>query len=319
MTLPVLVPRDLFAVEHRLDGGPARNGHGFGPFEWNPAPNVPPPGDRLTFATVMHTTETAWVPSYGGGVHPHVTYLPRPHYRYVQHVRLDRRAGTLRGSSTVEAGRKVPTNRANVHQIEIAAYSSWTTAAKYGRLAVRDLDDRALEDLAKWIRWHHETFGSPLVWYPKPAGNRAHPMPHRLWTPLDGRRTFGVCDHATAPDDSTHWDSDDIPRARLMALAAGGTVPPPAPEEPMLYPRRGDKDPRVVELQAALNRVHGTGLTTDGIYGTATAAAVTRAQAGTPAAVETGNYAGPLTWAQLTTSAPPPRLEPFTARITPTQ
>lgn len=221
MTFPTLIPAELFPVEHRLDGGPNRDGNGWGRFEYDPAPNVPDIDD-LTWGVIIHTTETGWVPSYEGGVHPTGTIILGPNRRIIEHVRLDRRAGTLRGSSTVEGGRKVPTNRARVHQYELVSYSAWWIAAQYGRLAVRDIAAADKAFVARLIRWHHEAFGVPLIWRHKPAGNYAHPMPHAEWVPLDGRRQWGIADHATAPDDSTHWDSDNIDRPRIIELATKG-------------------------------------------------------------------------------------------------
>lgn len=318
MTLPALLPADLFNVEHRLDGGPNGDGLGWGTFEWDPAPNVPTFG-ALTWGTVEHTAETAGIPAYTGGLHPHLTYLPAPQRRWIQHVRLDRRCGTLMGTSTVEAGRKVPTNRAKVHQIEIAAYSAWWIAAQsVTRVAVRDLDLDDLTELARWHRWHHDTFGSPLTWWPYDGAAPADPMPHAEWVPLDGRRQWGACDHGTASDASTHWDAGGLNRARVMELAGGIILEPKEPE--VLYPRKGDTDPRVVELQATLNLATGTALTTDGVYGAKTAQAVEALQTAAGITAEGKTYAGPLTWAALSAWPVTPDddgLPTFLAKITP--
>src|SRR3990167_9155342 len=140
---PTLLPADLFDVQHLLNGGPNYDGRGYGPFE---APA------NLVFGFVAHTTETAGVPGYSGGVHPHLTYVPVKKL-WVQHLPFDRRAGTLRGSSTLENGRSVPTNRANVIQMECCAYSDANIAAKYGRLAARDLSDEDKAEIGTLVQW----------------------------------------------------------------------------------------------------------------------------------------------------------------------
>ena len=300
--LPLLLPATAlgFPIEARLDGGPNGDGLGWGPFEYDPASNVCDI-DLLTFAFGVHSTETAWVPGYGGGVHPSVTYLPRPARRAIQHVRLDRRQGTLLGTSTLEGGLRVPTNRANIHQVEIAGYSAWWIAANYGRLAVRDLDQEDLANLGRLIRWAHDTFApdSPLVWYPKPAGNVKHSMSHRRWIPPDGRRDFYVFDHDTAPDASPHWDADDIVRAKIMTYA--GAVPS---EDDVTYPRLNDQGDRVAELQALLV-LRGAAISIDGNYGPWTAAAVAafqrRAAHRLAGLTVDGTYASPQTFAALET------------------
>lgn len=247
---PLLLPSPLFNVEYALDGGPNRDGRGYGPFE---APA------NLSFCFVCHTTETPGVPYYSGGVHPHLTYVPGG--RWVQHLPFDRRAGTLRGTSTTENGRKVPTNRANAIQVEICAYSDYKTAAKYGRLAVRDLPESDRQELARFVRYIYDEFattGQPLTWYPYSYTR----MTHAKWLPSDGKRMWFVCDHLTAPDDSTHWDCGAIDRgdimARAVALGDVGPSDPPPPPDPMTdWPnlmRYGDHHPAVRELRDLLYR-----------------------------------------------------------------
>lgn len=195
----------------KMDGGRYRDGRGFGPF-------VNDPG--LPWGLVVHTTETAWVPGYvpsgkSYSVAPHFTYDHSTRTFY-QHVELDRRAGTLSGSSTKEGGKAVPTNAAKVIQIEIIAYSAKSVVDKYGgkRIWVRDLPESALRDLADLILWLHEEKGIDLSWYPKRSTTRAAPMSHDEW--LD--RAWGICEHASAPDDSTHFDAGAIRSDRIMAL-----------------------------------------------------------------------------------------------------
>lgn len=226
---PTLLPNDLFDVVYRLDGGPNGDGMGWRAWEYDKRPNVPDIAD-LTFAHITHTTETSSLPGYKGGVHPHNDYRPAPERRFIQRVRFDRQAGTLKGASTIEDGLTVPTNRALVHQLEINAYSNWNIAAYYGRLAVRDLDDEDLRILARYHRWMHDTFSpdSPLFWFPKGVGST--PMTHANWMPLDGKRFWYICDHARAPDDSDHWDSDDIDRPTIMAYALIDPGGSPMPE-----------------------------------------------------------------------------------------
>jgi len=302
---PALYPASVFPVEHRMDGGPNRDGNGWGIFEYDPRPNVPP-FDLLAEATIWHTTETPGIPGYGGGVHPHGSIVVGRNRRLVQHVRRDRRAGTLAGSSTLEGGQSVPTNRARVRQFEIIAYSAdWIAAqAPATRVAVKDLDDDDLALIALIMRWEWENSENPgpLVWAPYPS---AHGMPHRAWVPLDGRRAWFAADHKAAPDASTHWDSDAINRMRVIQMANGIWVPSPSlppPEDPMHYPRRGDTGDEVLELQTALV-LRGAVLVVDGDYGARTAAAVaafqTRARRKTAAVTVDGDYASPETFAAL--------------------
>ena len=245
---PLLLPQSLFNVEYALDGGPNRDGKGFGPFE---APA------NLSFCLVMHTTETPGVPYYSGGVHPHLT--GEPGGKWTQHLPFDRRAGTLKGTGTLENGVRTITNRANLIQIEYCAYSDYKIAAKYGRLAVRDLIESDRQEIARVIRYLYDEFGAdgqPLTWFPYSYT----PMGHATWIPADGMRQWFVVDHLTAPDDSPHWDCGAIDRtdimARAVALGQTGPSDPPPPPDPMAdWPnlmRYGDRHPAVRELRVLL-------------------------------------------------------------------
>jgi len=213
MTLPITAP---FATQ-KMDGGRNRDGHGFGPYATS----------TTNFGIVFHTTETVGVPSYlrtgptgTYSVAPHFTYLPS-NRQWIQHTRLDCRSGTLSGASTLENGKKVPTNGAKVIQVEIACYSSKATADKYGRLWVYNLSQENLADLAGFVAWCHVNFAVPLIWYPKKSVTKSIPMSHGEWW-YD--RTWGITDHSTSPDESTHWDCGAMRTDKIMELVTP-TVP----------------------------------------------------------------------------------------------
>lgn len=276
----------------KMDGGPNFDGLGYG--EFLPDPDKP-------WGLVIHTTETSVVPGYGAGVHPHYTY-DAPRRRWVQHLRLDRRAGTLKGSSTLENGRSVPTNRAKVIQVEIVCYSDKVIADRYGRLWVGALTSEMKDDIAAFIYWLHQERDIALRWYPKPRPYGIHPMSHDSWWYKRAEAGWGICEHATAPDASTHWDAGAIDAADIMRRVSllASPVPPPPPSEdgeplvtqlPALkkvypYPAGGDDDVRRLQALLAVGGFIDYGPTNfnaqakpDGKFGPATRAAVVALQA----------------------------------------
>lgn len=122
---------------------------------------------------VLHTTETAVWPGYGGsGGHPTFTYNPWTH-EWRQHLPVNGSATTLAdpGSTSVRE------NRDNVVQVEIVCYCDPNLARRYGK-DVKKIDDEALEDLGEFIAWLHTEWDMPLnlapKWlpYPDSYGNR---------------------------------------------------------------------------------------------------------------------------------------------------
>jgi hypothetical protein len=290
MTLPITAG---FAVQ-KMDGGRKRDGFGFGPFTVGDA----------NWGVVFHTTETTGVPGYLRTVNG-VTYSVAPHFTYyaakriwIQHNRLDVRAGTLSGTSTLEAGNPVPTNGAKVLQVEIVCYSSKTAGAtQTGSIWVGNLTAEHQTDLAVFIEWASSNFAVPLVWYPKKSAVSAVAMSHDEWW---GNRTWGITDHSTAPDTSTHWDCGAIRSQEIMALIPGGGTVPAPPDEPEpgwpLLLRHGDKGPIVRVLRGllyALGHLDSTGSLLANQFGSAVEGAVKAFQ--TKAGLVADGIVGPKT------------------------
>lgn len=183
---------------------------------------------------LLHTTETTGWPGYaGGGTAPTLTYNPWTH-EWRQHFPLYGSARALRDPSNTE----VRENRDNVVQVEIIAYCDPASAKKYGHF-VADLDDKALEDLADFVRFLHENADLPLrsapVWLPYPASYGNSPV---RMTSAKYDAFHGVLGHQHASGNS-HGDPGALNVERIMQLASGQQVksvttkpkpiPPPFP------------------------------------------------------------------------------------------
>ena len=77
--------------------------------------------------------------------------------------------------------------------------------------------------IADMIVWIQSFETAPAVWYPKAfvtKGKQA--MSHAEWWPA-GPRAWGIAEHVTSPDASTHWDCGAINSAEIMRLVDGAS------------------------------------------------------------------------------------------------
>ena len=153
------------------------------------------------YRLVIHTTETAGVPGYGGGkTAPHITYSPASR-KFYQHTDFLTAARALRHPFGTPQ-----TNRANTLQLEIVCYSDKRVADQSpSRIWVGELTDGHYQDLADFIGWCGDEFDVKPTWPDKQAFSysQANATEFRL---LDAQwRLFhGVCGHQHVPD-NTHW------------------------------------------------------------------------------------------------------------------
>lgn len=167
---------------------------------------------------LFHTTETAggWPGYGGGGSAPTLTYEPWQH-RWRQHFPLNGSARALRDPS----GTVVRENRDRIVQVEIACYCDPGLYNRYGH-AVTDLDDRAYQDLADFLRFMHDEWGVPLTRrnlefppYPQSLSSK-----YRMTGPQFDAYT-GVLGHMHASG-NTHGDPGNLDVDRIIRLARGG-------------------------------------------------------------------------------------------------
>src|SRR5690606_20571933 len=152
--------------------------------------------DRYPLAIVLHTTETAGVPRYGGGSSaPHLT-VDTARRRVFQHQPLNRRAGSLRGSNQVfkDTGVRAVMNEKAV-QVEIIGYSDKAVVDAYGggRRWVGDFGDEEYAFLAEVVHYLRDLFGIGDALHALPAADSwkaGISSPYRLsaeaWEQLDG-------------------------------------------------------------------------------------------------------------------------------------
>lgn len=194
------------------------------------------------YRVVLHTTETAGLPSYNDGYSaPHMTYDPKRRIWY-QHTSLDYAARALR--NTIGG---VQTNRSRALQVEIICYSARTIAEGFSsRLWVGDLPDTAYEDLRAFIAWAGVEFGVRA----EGPGHRRR-MSAEEW---NGYR--GVCGHDNVPE-NTHWDPGAFSYTKLFDTKAG--------EREFMYPirlrdgtleQRPEKKEDVRFIQALVGRLN---------------------------------------------------------------
>ena len=223
MALPPLAP---FATQRML-GGRNRDGWGFGDF-------ILPRPEGLTVGIIFHTTETSGVPGYVRTYKDGSTVSVAPHFtldvanrKWIQDVRLDRRCGTLAGSSLIVDGQTTSTNSAWVIQVELTCYSDKSlTTFRPWRTWVGALPPEVLQMIADFIIWVQSFEPAPQVWYPKAnVGTGKKAMSFDRWLPPTGPRWWGVAEHVTSPDASSHWDCGAIDSGRIMELVRATTVP----------------------------------------------------------------------------------------------
>ncbi len=168
------------------------------------------------YRVVLHTTETAGVPGYGGGASaPHITYVPATR-TWVQHTDFNTAARALRNP----AG-GVQTNRANSLQVEMVCYSAKSIAAQSGsRIWVGDLTDAHYTDLRSFLGWCYLTFGVQPVWPNRQAlsASAASVAGFRMGGP-EWNLFDGVCGHQHVPE-NTHWDPGALDWSRIIPQEA---------------------------------------------------------------------------------------------------
>jgi hypothetical protein len=200
------------------------------------------------FRVVLHTTETAGLPSYNDGKSaPHLTYDPATR-KWWQHTDLRLAARALVNSSAPGE-----TNRQSPLQVEIICYSAKTIAdASASRLWVGDLTDNNLQDLRTFILWSHLEFGVALRWPGRQAlSYAAANKPGFRMTIADWQKFDGVCGHQHVPDGNVHWDPGALDWLRLMG---------PLMEDDMADPRLSDEDVAFLQsMRASTEKVGSNG------------------------------------------------------------
>lgn len=172
--------------------------------------------DRIE-KVLLHTTETEGWPSYkAGAAAPTLTYHPRRRaWRQHNYVNTSARALVDPASTPVRE------NRDNVVQIEIIAYSDEALAAQVGGLAVSDLTDEHLQDLADFILWLRAEWGGP----PLTCATFPYPWSRNSKLRMSGAQFdafSGILGHLHASGNE-HWDPGAFNAPRLMQLLAGNT------------------------------------------------------------------------------------------------
>ncbi|WP_346007308.1 hypothetical protein [Janibacter terrae] len=200
------------------------------------------PGAKITpNCGVLHTTEGATWPGYGGGASaPSYTALPdikRQELVWRAHFPDEMSARAL-----VNSPGGVETNTANVVQVELVGTCddkhavSWPGVGKAGvdYIYWPDAPEWCLQGVADFLADMHRRHGIPLegpdVWlrYGKdirrpgvwPASYGASPA---RFTFAQWRSFEGWCGHQHVPENS-HGDPGALPFARIVALAKGGTT-----------------------------------------------------------------------------------------------
>ncbi|GHH57877.1 N-acetylmuramoyl-L-alanine amidase [Streptomyces candidus] len=178
---------------------------------------------------VIHTTEGSTLYDYNqGSSAPTVTSVPdfkNKRLVHHQHFDIDESARAL-----VNKAGGVLTNTANVFQWELVGTCDPARHADWTRRGVPHIywpepPDWAVRDMAWLMRWLLTNHGVPLVgvpeWraYPASYGNTSVRMTFSQWTNFRG-----WCGHQHVPEND-HGDPGNLPFARILAAAKGGTPP----------------------------------------------------------------------------------------------
>lgn len=211
--------------------------------------------DRFPLAIVLHTTETAVMPGYNGGAYaPHITINVKTR-EVTQHVRLDRRTGTLRGSSQVlkDTGVRTVINEKAV-QAEIIGYSDRAVVYQYGgnRVWVGDFTDDDYNFLAEVVAYLKEVHGIGDDIHARPSGsswsygiNSPHRLGAREWEALNGITAHG------GVFGQTHWDTGVLDLHRIWTPA-----PKPEPKpEPKPQPKPQPKPTPTPEVDTVMTKL----------------------------------------------------------------
>lgn len=164
------------------------------------------------YRVVLHTTETAWVPSYDDGRYaPHMTYFPKDR-RFYQHTSFLTAARALKNESG-----GVETNRRRAIQLEIVCYSNRTLADTADhRLWVGDLTADHLGDIRRFLEWTYDEFGVKAEWPGKQALSSGEANADGFRMGLSEWNEFGgVCAHQHLPE-NVHWDTGALNWQALM-------------------------------------------------------------------------------------------------------
>ena len=178
----------------------------------------PLPDKGLTkVALVYHTTETRGVPGYSEGkVAPHYTYNPRDGHRWWFHAELDRRVGTMRGSSSTG----IYANEKAV-QVELICYSDRNVASSVDGLWVGDFGDAEYQQLGAFYEWLmlEGTHAIAAVVTPTPAGGWKYGAGSGLRLSESEWLAFqGLTCHGAVPGQS-HWDCGVMSLERVLEEA----------------------------------------------------------------------------------------------------
>lgn len=179
---------------------------------------------------IIHTTEGASLYDYRNGADaPTVTAVPdfaAKKLRWHQHFDVDESARAL-----VNKSGGVETNTANAFQIELVGTCDPSTHSKWTARGVSHIywpepPDWAVRDLASLMRWLSDQHGIPLTgmptWRAYPAsygGGNGVRMSNAQWTAFKG-----WAGHQHVPEND-HGDPGNLPFARILAVAKGGTPP----------------------------------------------------------------------------------------------
>lgn len=256
------------------------------------------PGAKITpNCGVLHTTEGASWPSYGGGSYA-PTYTANPDIRNRRVLWRAHFPDEMSARALVNAPGGVETNTANAIQVELVGTCDdkhaveWPGVGKAGvdYIYWPDAPDWALAAVADFLRDMHARHGIPLdgpdMWlrYGKddrrpgvwPASYGASParLSFSQW-----REFEGWCGHQHVPENS-HGDPGALPFARIVAMAKGALEPTSV-------------GLTIADLQALL------GVTPDGAIGPATEAAVREYQSTHGLTVD--GDPGPITLGEIMT------------------
>ncbi len=205
------------------------------------------------FRVVLHTTETAGVPGYGGGASaPHITYVPKAR-QWVQHTDFNTAARALRN---VSGG--VQTNRANALQVELVCYSAKNIADQSSsRLWVGELSDDHYQDLRDFLAWTYANFDVTATWPEKQAfSSRQANAPGFRMTDTEWNEFDGVCAHQHVPE-NTHWDTGALDWTQLIQDTPTG-------EDLMLPLNKGARSEDIRLAKDRMNETYGTSLDLEG-------------------------------------------------------
>jgi hypothetical protein len=170
---------------------------------------------------VLHTTETAGLPSYSSGASaPHITYIPATR-KFVQHTDFGTAARALKNLSG-----GVQTNRANALQLEIVCYSNKTIADQSpSRIWVGDLDDEHYGEIGEFVRWLCGEFKvSNSVRLPRPTPRAGASSSSRM-SPSSWEAYNGLCGHFEVPEND-HWDPGAFDFVKLVNIVKEDELTP---------------------------------------------------------------------------------------------